>query len=313
MRNPFTQKIKKLLQKRVDLDSGIVGTRLKPFVFRVNSRQISNFAAAAGDENHHYYTTRDHKVRTAHPVFPVRISWQIIKDLSRWLEIAFPVDLSTPLVHQGEYLDIRRLPEPEDQLTVLGQITAVEPRRRGVKLVLKFEYRDGHEKLILTEFISAVLFNVTCKDGGRQTGLPPELPHMAEDEPVWETVFEVSRTTPYIYDGCTDISYPVHTDQQFARQMGLPDIILQGTATLAMSVSVLMRHEPAVNPKFIRTLAAKFTDIVIPPNRLTVRLLKRTETQYYFDVLEKEGGYAIRGGYLEINKTGDQDERSKKR
>jgi hypothetical protein len=305
MTNPIIFKLKKaitfLFKKKVMIDSAIVGTRLKSFMFRVESRQISNFAAAIGDENHHYYITKNHGIHCAHPVFPVRISWEIIKDLSRWLETDFPVDLSTPLVHQGEYLDIRRLPEADDQLTVYGQIAALEPHRRGAKLVLKFEYHDGQGEQILTEFISAVLFNVTCRDEGRRMDLPPEVPPVEEDSPLWDKAVDVSRTTPYIYDGCTEISYPLHTDPQFARQMGLPDIILQGTATLAMSVSVILHTELAGDPSVVRTLAAKFTDIVIPPNRLTVRLLKKTDKQYYFDVREKNGRYAIRGGYLEIN------------
>jgi hypothetical protein len=50
---------------------------------------------------------------------------------------------------------------------------------------------------------------------------------------------------PYVYDGCTNIYFPIHTSVGFARMVGLPDIILQGTATLAYAARELADREAA--------------------------------------------------------------------
>lgn len=287
-------------QKKIILDDSIVGLRLKPFFVEITNRQISNFAAAVGDENKYYYLTRNNKILCTHPVFPVRISWQILKNISEWTDTDIPFDLKTQLVHQEEHLAFERLLQTDDKLTLHGQIAALLPHKRGAKLVLKFVYKDQHDHLVLTEHISAVLFNIRCADQGRQLDLPLPTGRVSEETIIWEEQIPVSRTAPFIYDGCTDIVYPVHTDQTFATRMGLPDIILQGTATLAMSSTVLIKKELNENPNKIRLLTGKFTDIVVPPNRLTVRLLKKDGTDLYFDVLEQSGRPVLRGGHLKI-------------
>jgi hypothetical protein len=287
-----------LKQKKFKIDSGIVGTQLKPYLFTVEDRHVSNFAAAIGDENSHYYVSANTNILCSHPVFPVRISWEIIKNLSLWLKSEVPFDLNTPLVHHSEYLEIQRLPKPGDQLTLSGQIAAFLPHSRGSRLVLRFSYVDKQKQPLLTEFVTAILFNVRCADAGKQLDLPPAIQRVTEDKIIWEEQIAISRLTPFIYDGCTDIVYGIHTDQKFALRMGLPDIILQGTATLAISISTILKKELNCDPQTVRLLAGKFTDIVVPPNRLTVRLLKQENNQFYFDVHQKNGNFVIRGGYL---------------
>ena len=68
--------IKSIFAKKIHLSSDIVGAKLKPFQFEVTFRQTSNYAASIFDDNNIYYdTNKSHKI-VAHPLFPVRISWQ---------------------------------------------------------------------------------------------------------------------------------------------------------------------------------------------------------------------------------------------
>jgi hypothetical protein len=83
--------------------------------------------------------------------------------------------------------------------------------------------------------------------------------------------------------------------------MGLPDIILQGTATLAMSVSTVIRKELNKNPQRIKMVSGKFTDIVVPPNQLSVRLLKKNEQEIYFDVSDQNDKFVLKGGYIKFS------------
>jgi hypothetical protein len=302
MTNPIINKLRTfynfVTQKRIKIDSSIVGARLGPYTFTVGARNVANFAAAIADTNPVYYLSAKTQRPVAHPVFPVRISWEILKNISAWMDTDLPFDLNSTLVHQSEYLAFRQPIKTGNELTVNGEICAFLPHQRGARLVLKFDYHDKQDRPLLSEFISVILFNVKCTDAGKNMALPPSVERVREDEILWEEQVPVARTAPFVYDGCTDIVYPVHTDQLFARRMGLPDIILQGTATLAMSISIVLKKEVDNDPKRIRIVSGKFTDIVVPPNLLTVRLLKKQGKELYFDVKEHNGHFALRAGYI---------------
>jgi hypothetical protein len=285
-----------IFKKKIKISSEIVGSRIKPYRFKVTARHISNYAASIFDENSIYYDT-DQEI-TAHPLFPVRISWQIIERLNQLLEIDFPLNLLNHIIQQSEYLIINKLPHADDALIIHGELAAILPHKLGTKVVLKFDYYDQKEQLRLTEFVGGILFGIKCADKGKTSIELPVTERIEPDSHLWQEHISISRLTPYIYDGCNDIVYPVHTDREYARSKGLPDIILQGTATLAMSISTIIRKELNNDPGKVQAISGKFTDIVVPPNRLCVRLLKKSEQEMYFDVTDQDHKFVLKGGHL---------------
>ena len=289
---------KSLTKTKMKISTQIVGTKSKPYQFPVSDRQISNYAASIFDENEIYYKTEQGKEMVAHPLFPVRISWKIIEKIHQQWETDLPGNILDNLVHQSEYLEIHRLLKPDDKLSITGEIIALLPHKRGSKITIKFDYHDQNNQKVLTEFLGAIIFGCKCSDPGKTSQVLPVTAKIEEDLPIWEEKMAVSRVAPFLYDGCNEIVYPIHTDQGYARSMGLPDIILQGTATLAMSASALIRKELNNNPRRVKVVSGKFTGIVVPPNQLSVRLLKKSEQEIYFDVSDQDDNFVLRGGYI---------------
>jgi hypothetical protein len=283
------------------ISTQIVGTKSKPYLFQVSDRQISNYAASIFDENQIYYKKEHGKEMVAHPIFPVRISWKIIEKINQQWETDLPGNILDNLVHQSEYLEIHRLLKPGDKLSITGEIIALLPHKRGTKITIKFDYYDQENQIVLSEFLGAIIFGSKCSDRGKTTQALPVTEKIEQDSPLWEEKIAVSRVAPFLYDGCNEIVYPIHTDQGYARSMGLPDIILQGTATLAMSVSTVIRKELNKNPQRIKMVSGKFTDIVVPPNQLSVRLLKKNEQEIYFDVSDQNDKFVLKGGYIKFS------------
>ncbi|HXK64886.1 MAG TPA: MaoC/PaaZ C-terminal domain-containing protein, partial [Spirochaetota bacterium] len=95
-----------------------------------------------------------------------------------------------------------------------------------------------------------------------------------------------------------------HTSVGFARIVGLPDIILQGTATLAFAARELTDNEAAGNPQRLKELSCRFTGMVVPPADIRVLLLQREEhasgTDLFFEVHGKEGR-VLSNGYARIS------------
>jgi acyl dehydratase len=79
----------------------------------------------------------------------------------------------------------------------------------------------------------------------------------------------VSATAAHVYTECARIWNPIHTDVAYARAAGLPDIILHGTATLALSVSrILLAFR--IDPAAVRRVRCRFAGMVLMPSLLTV-------------------------------------------
>ena len=104
-----------------------------------------------------------------------------------------------------------------------------------------------------------------------------------------------------MYDGCTDIVFPIHTSPAFAKMVGLPGVILQGTATLALAVRELINREAGGDPDRLESVGCRFAGMVLPDSTIGVRLLGREPgpagTGLFFEVINAQGQPAVRHGH----------------
>jgi acyl dehydratase len=109
---------------------------------------------------------------------------------------------------------------------------------------------------------------------------------------------------PFIYDGCANIYFPIHTSRGFARQVGLPGIILQGTATLSLAAREILDREAERDPGRLITFSGRFSGMVLPGTCIRVRILKKNPgpagTDLHFIVYNQEGRPAVSRGYAFI-------------
>src|SRR5260370_39580916 len=113
---------------------------------------------------------------------------------------------------------------------------------------------------------------------------------------------EISIAVPagaaYLYTECARIWNPIHTDALVAENAGLPEIILHGTATLALSVSRVLNCEANDDPRRVASISARFGAMVPMPSNLTLRILAREESpassRIYFETLNAQSSPAIR-------------------
>ena len=50
----------------------------------------------------------------------------------------------------------------------------------------------------------------------------PARPRERSDQAAWSSDVEIAKTLPYVYDGCTDIVFDIHTSPAYAHSVGLP-------------------------------------------------------------------------------------------
>ncbi|HBX22171.1 MAG TPA: hypothetical protein DEF34_00830 [Desulfotomaculum sp.] len=286
------------------ISSSIVGSRLKEYSTTATWRQTTNYAAALNDMNPCYFDDTGGKKIMAPPMFTVALTWPIMENLNEFLASPYPREVLHTIVHYMEHIEFFQPVLPGDRLKIQGEVAAVLPRTSGTLFVVKFTATDAAGKLVFTEHFGSLFRGVGCDSSAGTENIPNLQRVETEGRPVWEAPVNISAAAPYIYDGCTNIVFPIHTSPQFAAAVGLPGIIYQGTATLAHAARELVNREGDSNPERLKVIAGRFTGMVLPGSTIRVQLLKRSvngkDQDLFFRVLNEQGQEAISSGYAKL-------------
>jgi acyl dehydratase len=287
----------------MELDPSVVGISLRPFHAKVKWRHLMNYAAAIHDENPIYFDDENDRGLIAHPMFCVALTWPLLEDMTKYMDSdEFPSEILHTKVHYTEHLEFFRPVLPGDSLTIEGQISAVLPHRSGTHLVIRLVAKNSHGEPVFTEYTGALLRGVGCGNKGKGLETLPTTPTANfQTSTIWEKKIFIDPLQPYHYDGCTNIFFPIHTSRKFAHQVGLPGIILQGTATLALAVRELINMEAGGQPNKLKRLGCQFAHMVFPGTEISVRLRGSTAhnngRMLFFHVFSDKGEKAISNGY----------------
>lgn len=269
----------------LQISSDTVGLVSSGLSFPVSFRDVSNYAASINDLNPLYY---DSQHAVAHPLFPVSLSWQALQRKGNGWENGLSNEMKNRMVHYDEHLIINRLVKAGDVLKANSQLIGMEKHKLGTKIQVKISYHTEVGEEAVVEYVSSVLLGVTCNQDKVFEKSPVNIQNMKGDMPsLWEMPLSIDRTAPFLYDGCTGISARIHTDETYARSIGLPGIIYHGTASLARCVTALLNQERDGNPHRIRSISAKFIGKLSLPNTLTVKLIARDGNSLSFLAIDQ--------------------------
>ncbi|MBC2715708.1 MAG: hypothetical protein HF978_10410 [Desulfobacteraceae bacterium] len=298
----------------MEINSLFVGTRLKNLTREIYWRDTMNYAAALNDDNDFYFDDERYDKLVAHPLYCAAVTWPVVERIWEFIEADnFPMEILATQVHYSEHIQFFRLVSPGDRLLVSGKIAAILPHRAGTLVVIRFDVTDDNDLPVFTEHIGSIMRGVQCIGGGKGEEMLPQISPTPDkknrDKPDWESKIFINRLQPFIYDGCSDIVFPIHTSKKFARQVGLPDIILQGTATLAYAIRELINRETDGNPSQINSLYARFSGMVVPGTEIKVILIEKKcfsdRKNLHFCVMNQEGEYVIKDGFADFVKVSD--------
>jgi acyl dehydratase len=285
------------------ISSQVVGIPLKPFRANIHWRDTMNYAAAIDDDNPLYFDDEREGGIIAPPMFAVAATWPVIGNLSDFIETTdFPREILLTQLHYTEHIKFHRPVRPGDEIRIRGRIAAALPHRAGTQVVICLEAFDQNDDPLFTEHTGAMMRGVDCSDNGKGEETLPRVPDRGSAHKLlWEKKLSIDPLLPFIYDGCTNIVFPIHTSKKFARQVSLPGIILQGTATLALSVRELINHEAHGNSFRLKEIYCRFTGMVLPGSEIKLRVYEGNTAyardDFYFDVLTLDGQKAVSRGY----------------
>ena len=179
-------------------------------------------------------------------------------------------------------------------------MTGLARRRAGTLMTVRQETVDANGLPVSTTDYGSVYRDVGFE--GEDSGFRPEargefeMPAGAVELPV-----AVPAGLAHVYTECARIWNPIHTDVAVARGAGLPDIILHGTATLALAVSRVLAYADA-DPRAVRRVSARFTGMVPLPGQFTLRVAEAAEGKAFaFDARGQDGALVLSAGALRLD------------
>jgi len=259
------------------ISADIVGREAGPEPARIDKRWIMAYNAALGEMS-----------AEPHPLFPVCYEWPANRSLR---EATGLQALNAQLVHAQHDMTLHRSVK-EEELFVSGKVVAAAQRRPGAFVVLRMDARGAAGDKVSTTDYGMLYRGVTLEGGDRalEKVEDPGTPG-AELKPIGEV--PVAATAAHVYTECARIWNPIHTDPEYARDAGLPGIILHGTATLALSVSQVVSSLGTP----VTRVRCRFAGMVLMPGTLTVRASRQGDG-IAFETRNERGEAVIERGWI---------------
>ena len=271
------------------ISSDIVGLTGEPITHEIDSDWVTAYSTAVAAS-----------AATAHPLFPVCFEWPIFLDPRHMPTGLAPGDLFRG-VHTTHDLAIHRPIRAGMKVTTMATIASVESRRAGAYQLVRLDTVDAEEEPVATTWFGMIYrgLDVAGDDRSLETA-GPVLETLPTNGGFTTVPIPVNADASVVYAEAARIRNPIHTDAAVAEAAGLPGVLLQGTATLAMAVSRVVAERFKGDTMRVSRIAARFGAMVFMPSTLTLRIGPVVDGTVQFEVLEPGGGRAVRDGLLAV-------------
>ena len=281
------------------LHTSIVGESISPQTQSVDARWLMAYAASLNDYNPRYLDTQTSSV-IAHPVFPVCLEWPVILDMR---SISGSQHLSAEEaargVHAAHDLHIYKPITQDQTYTTDATMLSAEEKNPGAVYVMRLDTRDEHGDLVAQTYQTGIYRGVAVQGDPAPAANAPALPKLSALTNPEIIDIPVAAGLAHTYTECAKIWNPIHTDRAVALAAGLPDIILHGTATLALAVSHIVDRFAEGDPTQVTRLGGRFAAMVLMPSTIRLEAERQDDTIHY-QVLNEEGATAISAGFVTL-------------
>ncbi|MGI5151808.1 MaoC/PaaZ C-terminal domain-containing protein [Plantactinospora sp. CA-294935] len=205
-------------------------------------------------------------------------------------------ELRARVVHgQQDIFFHRRLPVGET-VTVRAAVLGLHGKRSGTIATIGVRTYDAHGALLNEQYVTEFYRGIPTD---LRLGTPsPTLPADAPSGPPLRTATTpLPLDLPRRYADASGDRNPIHLDDDFARTVGLPGVIVHGLASLAVASHTVLAGgaDPA-------RLSCRFTRPVAPGDTLTTRVWADGHG-YRFESVDQAGAVVLGAGLVELTRT----------
>lgn len=274
-----------------------VGQAGDPVEFEVEKDRIIAYAEATNDSLPQH-TSGDY----APPVFAVVSAFQSLAPIAG--EIAPPEDLMRVVHGQQDFIFHKPI-LPGSKLSTVSTCIGVQGRSSGVTCVVKGVSHDENGELICEQYMTS-FFRGSQLEGSHGE----EAPDHSFDESirgnaplaVVDATYDKDQT--FRYSPASGDPMPIHLDDDFAKAMGFPGIIIHGLCTMAMTSWAVIENTCPEDPSRLKRLAVRFNRIALPEQTISTSIWSNGSGQYgdkfHFETVNNLGDVIIKDGLAEV-------------
>lgn len=271
-----------------------LGQWSEPSRFEVTRERIAAYAEATNDEHPAHRSGE-----LAPPVFPVVPA--LLHVLGPAIIGVVPGEIAMSVVH-GEQ-DIRFHQPIVHGQTLLSRAAAVgiHGTSSGVvvlgKAISETEAGDPVVEQYMAAFFRGAQLDVHEGESLTEHAFDESV---RGSEPVATVTQGFDPDQTQRYSEASGDPMPIHLDDDFAKAMGLPGIIIHGLCTMAFCSRAVVDGLCSGDPTRVRRLAVRFAKIVQPGEKITTSLWDGGEGRVVFETRSDNGNVVIKDGLAEI-------------
>jgi acyl dehydratase len=271
-----------------------IGSWGQPDEFTVERERIQAYAAATNDP-----IAQHAAGDIAPPVFAVVPAFGA---LAAATTSVIPGDLLMMVLHGEQDFHFHRPIEPGTTLVTRAMPIGMQSRSSGVTVAVKGETRDkdGDDLLVeqyMISFVRGAQVEAEAGEAAPAHGFDEALRGREPDAEVAQT-FDEDQT--FRYAEAAGDPMPIHLDEEIAKAMGLPGIIIHGLCTMAFTSVAVIQHACPDDPRRLRRLAVRFSKVVRPKQTITTRIWDSGDGVIAYETTSDSGDVVIKDGLAEV-------------
>jgi acyl dehydratase len=265
--------------------------------FKVEADRAKAYAAATNDP-----IAAHRSGEFAPPVFAVVPVWDA---MGAAVGLVTPPDAMPFVVHGEQDMYFHQPIKPGMVLRSKGAPIGVHVKSSGTTVVSRFETRDDAGELVNEQYSVTFFRGVNDGDSKGEEAPAHRFPEdVRSAEPVATATQTFDEDQTYRYSDASGDTVPIHLDEEFAKSVGLPGIIIHGLCTMAFTSWAAVQNLAAGDPTRLKRLAVRFSKPVLPGEEITTRFSRAGDhdgvTHYAYETSNPGGDVVIKDGVAEI-------------
>ena len=265
--------------------------------FKVEADRTKAYAAATKD------TIAAHVAgEIAPPVFAVVPIWDTMAGAMAGI---VPPEVLMLVVHGEQDMRFHQPIVPGAVLRSRAAPIGVHVKPNGTSVVVKVETRDESGDLVVEQYMTSFFRGVSEGEGAGEEAPAHKLDGNAKSAGAVATVTQQLDTDQtYRYAEASGDTMPIHLDEEIAKSVGLPGIIIHGLCTMAFTSVAAVNELCAGDSTKLRRLAVRFSRPVLPGQEITSTFWATGERNghpvFGFETRNGDGDVVIKDGLVEV-------------
>ena len=265
--------------------------------FKVEADRTKAYAAATNDANPAHASGE-----VAPPVFAVVPIWDTMAGAMAGI---VPPEVLMTVVHGEQDMRFHQPIVPGAVLRSKAAPLGVHVKPNGTTVVVKVDTRDESGALVVEQYMTSFFRGVSDGEGAGEAAPSHKLEGATKaGAPVATVTQRLDTDQTYRYAEASGDTMPMHLDEEFAKAVGLPGIIIHGLCTMAFTSVAAVRELCAGDSTNLRRLAVRFSRPVLPGEEITTTFWAAGDNDghpvFGFETRNGDGEVVIKDGLVEV-------------